>query len=189
VAVRAARIDALTGVPNRQAFHAAVGEAFRAATPERPLSLLCADIDHFKRVNDTYGHGVGDQVLAVFARVLEKVSGHQGRVFRIGGEEFAVVCGGMTRDGSDLFADHLLAAVVRGARVETDDGSEEVAVSCSIGIATHDGHEFDRPEALLKAADAGLYAAKAAGRSCARRVHQPPPVDDGDRRGHRPARS
>ena len=171
VALREAHTDGLTGVPNRRAFEQHFAEEFDQAGRDRPLSVLFADVDHFKRFNDLHGHPVGDQVLVAFARALDLTTGDRGRVFRVGGEEFAVVCPVTSVESSDL-AEELLQAVRRQARVADDRGGT-LNVTCSIGIATHDGERFERRDGLLKAADRGLYAAKAAGRDCARRLEVP----------------
>jgi diguanylate cyclase (GGDEF)-like protein/putative nucleotidyltransferase with HDIG domain len=148
---RQARIDDLTGLLNRRHWLATVRRAIAAG--ERGSVLLC-DVDHFKRVNDGFGHATGDVVLAEVARRL----GHQGVAGRLGGDEFAVWVAGDATD-SRRAADAILTDVA--AAFAGDDAGPSVAVS--IGSAT-----VARPDvsltAVLSTADAALYEAKHAGR-------------------------
>ena len=144
--------DSLTGALNRRAFDACVAENFLSATTSQPVSVLFVDVDHFKTFNDTHGHAVGDRVLKVFAATLREAVGARGKVFRYGGEEFAVVCPGADAE----------------ARVRKRDYDQELRITCSIGVATHDGDTFKSVESLTSAADQGVYIAKSAGRDCVR---------------------
>ena len=112
---RLARTDELTGLGNRRAFLAnALREANRGAREEN-LALLVLDIDHFKRINDTHGHGVGDLVLAGVARVLSRCVGEAGTVGRMGGEEFAVLLPGCDLDAAERAAEIIRAAIDFGS--------------------------------------------------------------------------
>ena len=160
--------DALTGASNRRAFDQCLQEQFELATPSQPVSVLFTDVDHFKSFNDTHGHAVGDQVLVVFANTLQSAVGDHGRVFRYGGEEFAIVCPVTDAESATQLAERTRCAVADQARVGRHDDERELCVTCSIGVATHTGPTFERVDQLLKAADQGVYAAKAAGRNCVR---------------------
>lgn len=160
--------DVLTGARSRRAFDAVIDEACARASASCPLSVLFADVDRFKNVNDTYGHAVGDRVLKVFAATLDQAVGEAGTVFRYGGEEFAVVCPGTDAPTAASLAERVRQAVERTARVRARDCEHEVAVTCSIGVATHAGGGLESAEAVVKAADAALYVAKAEGRNCVR---------------------
>ena len=157
-----ARRDSLTGLPNRLAFEEAFG---RAALSDGPVCLAVVDIDHFKRVNDQHGHGVGDRVLAAIARGLAAAcTGHV--VARHGGEEFAVLLRGLRLKAA--------AALIEAARDDLgerrfrdrESGEPLGKVTLSAGVvAVRDGEAIE--EAFTRA-DRLLYAAKAAGRD---RVH------------------
>ncbi|WP_407519711.1 GGDEF domain-containing protein [Methylobacterium oryzisoli] len=145
----AAQTDPLTGIANRRAF-----EAQAAALLARgPATLLLFDIDHFKRVNDTYGHGVGDAVLVGFCAVVRALLPADAPFGRVGGEEFACLLPGSIAAGP--FARTVLRAVA-GMRAESVAG---LAVTVSIGGST--GAALDD---LLARADRALYRAKALGR-------------------------
>ena len=164
--------DSLTGASNRRAFDAFVSDSFRAATESRPVSVLFVDVDHFKTFNDTHGHAVGDRVLKVFAATLKEAVGDRGEVFRYGGEEFTIVCPGTDVAAAAIVAEDARHAVADGARVRKRDCDQELCITCSVGVATHDGGTFDSVESLIKASDRGVYAAKSAGRNCVR-AHAP----------------
>ena len=148
---RQARIDDLTGVLNRRHWLATVRRAIAAG--EVGSVLLC-DVDHFKRVNDGFGHATGDSVLAEVARQL----GHQGTAGRLGGDEFAVWVPG-SAERCQTAAEAILRDVA-DAFAGDDSG---LAVGVSIGSATV-GDREDSLTAVLSAADAALYDAKRAGR-------------------------
>jgi two-component system, cell cycle response regulator len=161
--IRLATTDPLTGVLNRRAFFERAAEAFaRVEAGAGMLSAVMFDIDHFKRVNDSYGHGVGDETLCSVAGVAADHSGVVGRgvVGRLGGEEFAILL-----EGADLPAAVQLAAGLRAKiaelRIATEQGP--LAVTCSLGVGERTaGDTVDR---LLKRADVALYRAKQGGRN------------------------
>ena len=160
--------DSLTGVSNRRACDVFAVDTFRLATATQPLSVLFVDVDHFKTFNDAHGHAVGDRVLKVFAATLSEAVGHRGKVFRYGGEEFVIVCRGTDATAAAVIAEDARHAVEHEARVRKRDCDQELRITCSIGVSTHDGGTFDSVEALITAADQGVYAAKSAGRNCVR---------------------
>ncbi len=155
--LRMATIDALTDLPNRRAFFDRAGEATLRRAGSPPVSVLMFDIDHFKRVNDTWGHDVGDLVLKAVADVVRTRPGHPAR---LGGEEFAVLL-----DGWDLLDAHREAERLRQSIQERqiDLPGGLLGVTVSIGVAEHDvGQSVDQ---VLKQADIALYAAKTGGRN------------------------
>ena len=162
---RRSRIDALTGLFNRGHFtEALAAELDRAARAQARVGLLIADVDHFKRVNDTYGHLAGDRVLAEIAARLAAAVRRYDTLARFGGEEFVV----LVPDVQDLAAlvatGEQLGEAIR-ARPFGASGTE-LRITISIGAALADPGEG--PDALIGAADEALYAAKDAGRDCVR---------------------
>lgn len=158
---QAALTDAMTGLHNRRYFDDALQEYLEAfSTVERPLGIMVLDIDHFKSVNDTYGHDVGDEVLKGLATCIRDFTRHHDISARLGGEEFAVVAPNLTQAELEKLANRLrLAAGDLMFKV----GNVRLRVTVSIGIALWDGTETR--QALYKRADANLYAAKNAGRN------------------------
>jgi diguanylate cyclase (GGDEF)-like protein len=157
-----AATDALTGLPNRRAFDEELAlEWRRAGRVGAPLSLIFADIDDFKRINDTYGHQVGDQVLATVGEVLLARVRQVDFAARYGGEEFAVLVPETELAGARTVAQRLRRDLAR-ARVSLADGTE-LGVTASFGIATKS--ELERAEELLAAADHALYEAKRRGKN------------------------
>ncbi len=133
--------DQLTGSSNRRAFDEFVSEQYDQATADAPVTILFMDIDKFKVFNDTHGHAIGDEVLIKFAQVLEKVTGDKGRVFRYGGEEYAIICPATTRLEGAKFAEHVRATVQADCKIKKDDGTV-LGVTASIGVACHEGDTF-----------------------------------------------
>ena len=166
--------DELTGLPGRRALNE------RMQRLGRSYVLAMADVDHFKKFNDTYGHDVGDQVLRLVASKLSKVTGG-GRAYRYGGEEFALVFAGKTLEQCLPHLEAVREAIatyeirLRDADRPHDDQqgrqrrgavrASSVSVTISIGGAER-LLEHRGPEEVLKAADQALYAAKGAGRNC-----------------------
>lgn len=153
--------DPLTNLANRRNFVARAEEALDRRGKAGTLLLL--DIDHFKSVNDSYGHAVGDEVLRRFARALEARMQPDWLFARFGGEEFVCFLPGVTKARARAVADALRIAV---ALMDLPDLSGR-AVTVSIGVAETDGTSV-RLEPLIARADAALYRAKAAGRNCVR---------------------
>jgi diguanylate cyclase (GGDEF)-like protein len=161
---RVAATDALTGLANRRAFDHRLEQEWRRAQREHtPLALLFMDIDHFKRFNDTYGHATGDEVLAVVAeRILSGTRRAVDLAARYGGEEFAVILPNTTLQGAAKVAEKIRKRVEAAGLAH--EGSERGQVTISIGCAACRPPD-EGGSALLAAADAQLYAAKAAGRN------------------------
>lgn len=155
-----ATTDTLTRLANRRALNERLaGEVARQRRHGQPLSLLAIDIDHFKQVNDSRGHAVGDQVLQGLAAILRSGTRQTDLVARQGGEEFIVLLPGSTLEGARLLAEHLRARVA-AEPVQSSEGP--VPLSISIGVASLGAAE--NAEALLERADQALYRAKRGGR-------------------------
>jgi two-component system cell cycle response regulator len=153
-----ARTDPLTGIGNRRSFDAELASRFEHARRyNRPLTLVMIDIDHFKEVNDTFGHQAGDEVLQRIARVLERTTRQSDFVARFGGEEFVVLL-----PETPLLEGLQVAEKIRAA-VAAEDLPTRVTVSA--GVATLPQPHIDSPDALVAAADAALYRAKESGRN------------------------
>ena len=152
--------DALTGLYNRAFFtRELTGEFRRAVTEDRPLSVLLCDIDFFKRVNDTYGHGVGDDVLKRVSEVLKGGTRDFDVVARYGGEEFIILLRGAPNDIAARVAERLRGAIEK-ARYDT----EGLTVTASFGLCSYTP-EFTDADAVIKRADDELYRAKDGGRN------------------------
>ncbi|MEV0901069.1 diguanylate cyclase [Actinoplanes sp. NPDC049802] len=155
-----ATTDPLTGISNRRHFFGLAGDTHAAAhRAGAPFVAVMADIDHFKQINDRYGHQAGDQVIATVAARLREALPEGGRLGRYGGEEFAAV---WICDGAPEAAAERLRRAVTGRPVETGAGTLAVTVSVGVFAAPATG---TGPEAALGAADGALYAAKEAGRN------------------------
>lgn len=160
------RLDALTGLCNRGGLDEALKKEFQRASEEGwPLSLAFVDLDYFKQINDSYGHGVGDQVLVSVARLLADCIRKTDLVARYGGEEFVVLLPGTGYKGAKILAERLVEEL--RAQRHTTDTTRPIQVTASIGLATHmdDNQHFTMVGDLLNAADQALYAAKHAGRN------------------------
>jgi diguanylate cyclase (GGDEF)-like protein len=157
----AATRDGLTGVLNRSEF-ARLAEAEIAAAGERgeQCSLLLLDLDHFKRINDTHGHAIGDEVLASVAASVTRCLGPRDLFCRYGGEEFAALLPGANPALAAVVAERVLRAV-RGVMVWTPAGP--LRPTTSIGIAAMDSESVELG-ALMRVADIALYRAKRGGR-------------------------
>jgi diguanylate cyclase (GGDEF)-like protein len=159
---QAALTDALTGLYNRRYALDRLDREWAAASRSgEPLACLLIDIDHFKRVNDTYGHDVGDDVLRATAAVLRDSLRQSDVVCRLGGEEFVVIAPGVDPERAAACAERLRAAAERNV-IEVANGT--LRVTLSLGVAVRTAQTRD-PAALLKAADEAVYAAKAGGRN------------------------
>ena len=153
--------DELTGVWNRRAGNAAIDVYIHdAAASGEPLSALLLDIDHFKRVNDEYGHLAGDDVLRDVVDIVTRSVRRSDRVIRWGGEEFLVLLPGV-----DQAQGVALAERIRSAVEAHDFSSVPEAVTVSLGVAQLDTEQPQRWEAWIARADDALYAAKRGGRN------------------------
>jgi two-component system cell cycle response regulator len=163
--------DSLTGLPNRRALtdHARV-ELSRAARARTSVGLILMDLDHFKRINDQYGHAAGDEALRAVAQVLQKTKRDYDFTGRWGGEEFVVVLPGTTLAQAELVAERIRRSI---AAVRLDlGGPEPVELQASMGVVS--APPTAPPlglEHLLRHADGALYRAKHEGRNCVR-VHE-----------------
>lgn len=155
---RVASEDALTGLLNRRAFEPILEQEFaRSRRAGVPVSVALFDLDHFKLVNDRFGHAAGDTALQRFGALLQRETRATDVAARTGGEEFTVLLFGTDAAGARAWAEGISALLI----VETLD--EDVALSTSVGVAMI-GDRVTTPDGLLLAADRALYAAKAAGR-------------------------
>ncbi len=161
---REAMTDALTGIPNRKFFETRLREAARDAMESgEALSLLIADIDHFKQFNDTYGHQLGDQVLRLVARTLTDSVKGRDTPARYGGEEFAIILPQTRLKDAVSLAEQIRRTIMRRRIVRKTTGDDFGTITLSIGVACY------RPgEQLIdtvRRADAALYQAKRGGRN------------------------
>lgn len=157
----AALTDGLTGMQNRRYFDDALVEYLQEfARIDKPVGLMILDLDHFKQVNDTHGHHVGDEVLKAVAHCLKAMTRYHDVVARLGGEEFAVVAPNMDMDMLIRFAERIRRAV---ASMPVVSGNVRLKITASVGLAI-----WDKKEAAAEffaRADKQLYEAKRTGRN------------------------
>jgi two-component system cell cycle response regulator len=154
--------DELTGLWNRRFMRQRLSAELRAADRhDRPLSIALVDVDHFKAVNDTLGHGAGDAVLAGVSERLREAVREEDVTGRWGGDEFLVLLPDETAGGAVIAADRIRTHVC--AMPIATPAAETVTVTVSVGCATH--RDGDGPDQMLRRADEALYAAKRAGRN------------------------
>lgn len=167
---RSAELDALTGSFNRRTVDQWLARSFgEAARDRQPISVLFVDLDHFKSVNDRYGHACGDECLRKVSAALQAPLGEEDLFGRYGGEEFIAILPGRGGAAARVLGEQLRAAV---ENLEVDWEGQRLPLSVSVGVATRIEGETD-PEATLARADKALYAAKRNGRNC---VHVAPAV-------------
>lgn len=160
VVTKRMEVDPLTGVFNRNKFPTATRDFMRISLEiKEPLAVIMLDIDHFKHINDTYGHDVGDEVLVGFAQTISGFLDRRHILIRWGGEEFILLC--LHYDGAEAeaFANTIREAVA-AAQIHPSD-----RVTCSGGVAIWYGTEADTAERVLKRADTALYQSKQNGRN------------------------
>jgi diguanylate cyclase (GGDEF)-like protein/PAS domain S-box-containing protein len=157
--------DPVTGLANRLSLMDRIKQALASMerTPGR-LAVLFIDLDHFKQVNDTFGHDAGDQVLAEIGHRISRISRRSDTVARLGGDEFVVLCASL-HDGDELAL--IGNRIVEGVRAPYVKDGRDLSVTCSIGIIVTSDSHFD-PEELIRDADEAMYEAKASGRDCQR---------------------
>ncbi len=169
---RLATTDGLTGLFNRRAFlERMVAEMPRASATGSSTSFLVLDLDHFKSINDTHGHGAGDSVLAIVAGVLRREARACDVVARWGGEEFVVALRGTDEAGAAVAAERFREAVAQLA-ISSPKG-RPIPLTVSIGVAER--AEGESLEALVDRADRAMYAAKVGGRNRVCRASEGPP--------------
>jgi two-component system cell cycle response regulator len=158
--------DELTGLYNRRYLASHLSAMFdRAYWTGRAMSVMILDLDHFKSINDTYGHDIGDRVIREFAdRIRNSVRGID-LACRYGGEEVLVAMPDTEKEAARVVAERLRADVA-AHRLHLNGGRDELKVTVSIGISsTEDGPKDDSPQKLIKRADEALYVAKSGGRN------------------------
>ncbi|APW44320.1 GGDEF domain-containing protein [Rhodoferax saidenbachensis] len=155
--------DALTGLRNRRAFLLeAEHELNRALRYPSETGILIADLDHFKRVNDRYGHPAGDAVLRHFADLLKAQLRDSDIAARLGGEEFIVLLPGTGTAGTAVVAEKIRRAIEAAPVAHAD---QHIAITVSIGVSSLPAHDNSAIDTLYGRADQALYAAKAEGRN------------------------
>lgn len=163
-------IDSLTGLCNPRYFqHRFRQEIARSVRQRTPICLVIADIDHFKRVNDTHGHQMGDVVLREFAGMLKSVARDSDMVARVGGEEFAVLLPDTDAEGGRIVAERMRLTIQQTPIKLV--GEQTVQITASFGVSSREGRNV-WPDAIYALADKALYAAKAGGRNRVVVMHQ-----------------
>ena len=162
-----ATIDSLTGLANRAQFDRFINQRFaQALTQYRPMAMILLDVDHFKAINDSYGHQLGDAVLQSLGKLLRMVARVQDLAVRYGGEEFVLIMPETGRRSAIGIAENLRRSIAARPVLV---GRQQVVVTVSLGVAVHEpGGPFREAAHLVRAADLSLYAAKNSGRNCVR---------------------
>lgn len=159
---RLAAFDGLTDVYNRRFGLSRLQEDFaRSMRDNTPLSLIMVDVDHFKNINDNYGHLVGDKAIILVASVLKKCARHGDVVVRYGGEEFLMVLPGAGLDDAEQLAEKVRHQIKDSA---FHDGDQHIHLSASLGVSSFPHSGADDEMTLLEQADQALYSAKQNGR-------------------------
>lgn len=157
-----------SGLSNRRRFEQAwTAELARAQRQEQPLGLVIVDIDHFKRINDRYGHPAGDRVLVEVAALLAACLRPIDMIARIGGEEFAVLAPGADADQARGIAERMRHALVQHSPLQVEHSSIPVTISAGVGSCRFNGSAQDIEAAaaeFYRSVDDALYAAKQGGR-------------------------
>ena len=160
-AIRCALRDPLTGVNNREAMHTYLTrEIASARRHQTPLGLVLLDVDHFKQINDTYGHLVGDTVLTEIAQTIKECSRDSDIVFRYGGEEFVMVLANTGVSGAKRVAERVRKAVEKHV---IDSANGQISATISAGVTTI--RDKDTANDILARADRLMYQAKDLGRN------------------------
>lgn len=157
--------DTLMGIYNRRFFERRLTEEVRLClqNPKRNLSLLIMDADHFKKINDTYGHQKGDEVLKVLADKIKLIARKNDIIARYGGEEICIIAPSCSKQEALVFSERLRFRIASGPITECAAVQEEIYIQVSIGVATWTNGEC--AESLLSKADKALYLAKKRGRN------------------------
>jgi two-component system cell cycle response regulator len=158
--------DGLTGLYSRSYFMEALEREFKHFNRYRsPLSFMMIDIDYFKRINDKFGHQVGDDVLKVIAKTIESTIREADIIGRYGGEEFGIIQPRTEQGGARLTGERILSAVRKIPANAKLPKKFSLPVTVSIGIASCPNRRIKNPAHLIRAADTALYEAKRAGRN------------------------
>ena len=158
-----ASYDTLTGLYNRRYFEERFGtEVQQAFVDKTSLSLILIDIDHFKKVNDTFGHPEGDKILRSVASLLKNSVRKKDTVARYGGEEFILILPEVNLEAASMIAERIRRLV---ESTSFDVGSAHINVTISLGISSFPSHRAKSKEELVKMADLALYHAKGEGRN------------------------
>jgi two-component system, cell cycle response regulator len=161
--IELALVDPLTGLNNRRFLESHLATMIENARARRlPLSLMILDIDHFKRVNDTYGHDCGDEVLKGFADRLRAIIRGGDLLCRLGGEEFVIVMPNVTLEAAGKIAERARIAI-QEEPIAVDKNGAAIAITVSIGLAER-GASGDA-DSLYRRADRALYRSKTDGRN------------------------
>ena len=160
------RLDPLTEIPNRRRFEEVLQKEWRRAKRENGLvSVITADIDHFKVYNDRYGHQAGDECLVKVAQALRQSLFRPGDVVaRIGGEEFTFLLPGTSEEGAQSVAEHIHRQI-EGLKIPHEASPITTHVTLSFGVASSEDAGISSPADLLRASDMALYEAKRSGRN------------------------
>lgn len=165
--------DTLTGLPNKRSIEDTLKRmAAQAGRSLTSLAAIMLDLDHFKRVNDVYGHDRGDEVLSAVGAAIATTLRDSDFAGRYGGEEFLILLPDTTREGAHFTAARLLSAIA-GIRI----ASEDLTITASLGVAVMPD-DAGTGEELFRRADRALYAAKRAGRNCIESAHTETPALD-----------
>ena len=161
-------VDELSGLFRRGAFDRNLADCIsESSTAEEPITLIMADLDKFKSINDNHGHPYGDEVLQVIATIIKQTVGSKGRCYRYGGEEISILLKNYSADEAASLAERIRL------RIESSSlGSKQLAVTASFGLAEVPAHARTATD-LVKAADAALYDAKNLGRNLVRISGEP----------------
>ncbi len=161
-AMQAAHTDVLTQVANRRALSENLRrECVLSKRQKSPLSLIMIDIDHFKDVNDKYGHDEGDRLLSAIAKCLKQIVRASDIVYRYGGEEFVILLSHTPMTGASLLAERIRSRLER----YTDDTLQSLPTTASLGVATLRLDQEEDAQSLLNRADKAMYIAKMMGRN------------------------
>ena len=160
-----ALVDALSGLLNRRGFDREMSRVLGQGEPDSPFTVIMMDIDHFKRINDNYGHPLGDAVIASVGRLIRDCVGQGGFAARYGGEEFVVALPSQRINQAEVVAEAVRTRVEQGKirRRQTDEAIGGITISAGIAIWHPD--TGDTLDALLERADKALYRSKEGGRN------------------------
>jgi diguanylate cyclase (GGDEF)-like protein len=164
-----AHTDPLTGLLNRRGFHITLLAGLQKATPDRMVAIYLLDLDQFKPVNDQHGHDVGDELLVVVGSRLRATMRGGDIVARLGGDEFVIMASALkTEQLAEDLGEKILNAFATPFNIQ--EHICKIGATIGYAVAPHDGTEA---LALLKSADAAMYAGKQSGRNCLRRIGAP----------------